>query len=107
MGDEPEQGDLYSRVDYRRVIAWEARIRREGPFLLRLLADAPDDSVLDLGCGTGEHVAFFAEQVKTCGQLLAGQGDVPLGCGLSSRHQLGTPSITAQPSALRNSTSSR
>lgn len=60
MSGSPERGDLYSRVDYRRMVAWERRIRREGPFLLRLLEEAPDDSVLDLGCGTGEHVAFFA-----------------------------------------------
>ena len=53
-------GDPYSRVEYRRVIAWDRRIAREGPFLRRLLDGAPDRSVLDLGCGTGEHVAFFA-----------------------------------------------
>ena len=61
MTEARGQDDPYSRVDYRRVVAWESRIRREGPFLLRLLADAPDASVIDLGCGTGEHVAFFAE----------------------------------------------
>jgi len=55
-------GDPYARVDYRRMIAWQQRIAREGPWLLELLADAPDRSLLDLGCGTGEHVAFFAEQ---------------------------------------------
>ena len=55
------QGDQYSRVEYRRLIAWGPRIEREGPFLLRLLDGAPDPSVVDLGCGTGEHVAFFAE----------------------------------------------
>lgn len=33
---------------------------RERPLLEELLDGAPDRSVLDLGCGTGEHVAFFA-----------------------------------------------
>lgn len=60
--EPPRPDDPYSRTQYRKLIAWEARIRREGPFLLRLLAQAPDRSVLDLGCGTGEHVAFFAQQ---------------------------------------------
>lgn len=52
--------DPYSRVEYRRLVAWRTRIEREGPFLLQLLDEAPDRSVIDLGCGTGEHVAFFA-----------------------------------------------
>lgn len=61
MSQEPRgPGDPYSRVEYRRVIAWDRRITREGPFLRRLLESAPDRSVLDLGCGTGEHVAFYA-----------------------------------------------
>lgn len=54
--------DPYARIAYRRVIAWERRIEREGPLLRRLLADAPDRSVIDLGCGSGEHVAFFAAE---------------------------------------------
>lgn len=58
----PGPGDPFSRAEYRRVIAWDRRIAREGPFLRRLLGEAPDRSVLDLGCGTGEHVAFFASQ---------------------------------------------
>ena len=37
-------------------------MEREAPLLRRLLAAAPDGSVLDLGCGTGEHVAFFADE---------------------------------------------
>lgn len=61
MPDAPNRpDDPYSRVPYRRLIAWSARIEREGPFLRRLLGDAPEPSVLDLGCGTGEHTAFFA-----------------------------------------------
>src|SRR5690606_4013399 len=61
---EPSTGpreDPYARAEYRRVIAWGPRIERERPFLLSLLERAPDRSVVDLGCGTGEHVAFFAE----------------------------------------------
>jgi len=54
--------DPYSRVQYRRLVAWGARIEREGPFLLEILDAAPDRSVIDFGCGTGEHVAFLAEQ---------------------------------------------
>lgn len=53
-------GDPYSRVEYRRLIAWGPRIEREAPFLRRVLGDAPERSVLDIGCGTGEHTAFFA-----------------------------------------------
>lgn len=63
MSDDPHRpDDPYSRVNYRRLIAWEKRIARETPFLLSLLGRAPEPSVLDVGCGTGEHVAFFAAQ---------------------------------------------
>jgi SAM-dependent methyltransferase len=47
--------DHWSRVDYRRLIAWPERIRREWPFLERVLAGASGRLVVDLGCGTGEH----------------------------------------------------
>ena len=60
MSDAPE--DPYSRAEYRRLIAWKARIKREAPFLRRLLEEAPERSVLDVGCGSGEHVAFFAQE---------------------------------------------
>ena len=57
----PPPKDPYSRVDYRRLIRWRKRIAREEPFLRSLLDRAPEGSVLDVGCGTGEHVAFFAD----------------------------------------------
>jgi SAM-dependent methyltransferase len=52
--------DHYSRVDYRRLIAWPARIERERPLFERVFSAAPQKSLLDLGCGTGEHARFFA-----------------------------------------------
>lgn len=52
--------DPWSRVDYRRVIAWPERIRREWPFLERIFAAVPSRRVLDLGCGTGEHSRHLA-----------------------------------------------
>ena len=62
MSKDPHRpDDEYSRVNYRRLIAWETRIAREAPFLLSLLDSAPQRSMIDLGCGTGEHVAFFAD----------------------------------------------
>jgi SAM-dependent methyltransferase len=60
--------DAFERVDYRRMIAWPQRIEREAPFLMQQLDAAPARSVLDLGCGTGEHARFFAaQQVRTVG----------------------------------------
>jgi SAM-dependent methyltransferase len=60
--------DPYHRVDYRRMVAWPARIEREAPFLRTALAAAPEASALDLGCGTGEHADFLAaEGFRTLG----------------------------------------
>lgn len=47
--------DPYSRLDYRRLIAWPERIQREWPLLERVLSSGPSRRVLDLGCGPGEH----------------------------------------------------
>ena len=54
-GDDP-----YKRLNYRRLIAWPKRIKRESPFLEAEIRQAPEPSVVDLGCGTGEHARHFA-----------------------------------------------
>ena len=60
--------DPHSRVNYRRLVAWETRITRKGPFPRSLRDRAPDRSGVDLGCRTEEHVAFFArERVRAVG----------------------------------------
>ncbi len=58
----PSTDDPYSSVDYRRLISWSARIERERPFLLHHLPGDKKSRILDLGCGTGEHSRFLAEQ---------------------------------------------
>ncbi len=49
-------------VNYDAAVDWPARLEREGPFLLRVLADAPSRRVIDLGSGTGEHARWLADQ---------------------------------------------
>jgi glycine/sarcosine N-methyltransferase len=52
--------DRYSRFEYRRLIAWDERIKREWPMLEQILGSAPSRRVLDIGSGTGEHARFLA-----------------------------------------------
>lgn len=56
----PEASDPYAKLQYGRLFAWPERLQREGPFLLQVLQEGPEPSLLDLGCGTGEHALHFA-----------------------------------------------
>jgi SAM-dependent methyltransferase len=74
--------DQYSRVDYRRLVAWPQRIEREWPFLRRALGAG--GRVLDLGSGTGEHSRFLASKgfevvgIDSSPAMLAKATDTPL-----------------------------
>ena len=51
--------DAYGRIQYRGLIAWPERLRREAELLKRVLGTALVKTLLDLGCGTGEHSLFL------------------------------------------------
>jgi SAM-dependent methyltransferase len=74
--------DLFSRVDYRRLVAWPERIEREWPFLSRALGTT--GRLLDLGSGTGEHSRFLASKgfevmgIDSSPSMLAKATDTPL-----------------------------
>jgi SAM-dependent methyltransferase len=76
------ENDVYSRVDYRRLVAWPQRIEREWPFLSRVLGKG--GRVLDLGSGTGEHSRFLASKgfevvgIDSSPSMLAKAVDSPL-----------------------------
>ncbi len=57
-----EPSDPYSRVEYRRLIAWPQRIKREWPLISQVLETGPSRRVLDLGCGPGEHSRRLAAE---------------------------------------------
>jgi SAM-dependent methyltransferase len=74
--------DPYSRVDYRRLVAWPERIEREWPFLSGVFG--PSGRVLDLGSGTGEHSRLLASRgfevvgIDSSAAMLAKATDTPL-----------------------------
>ena len=54
--------DRYASFDYRSLIAWDDRLKREWPLFDELLRSAPSNRILDLGSGTGDHTRLFASQ---------------------------------------------
>ena len=56
-----EAHDPYSRVEYRRLIAWPERIRREWPLIDAVLSSGPSRRVVEVGCGPGQHARALAE----------------------------------------------
>jgi SAM-dependent methyltransferase len=74
--------DPYSRVDYRRLVAWPERIEREWPFLSHALGTS--GRLLDLGSGTGEHSRYLASKgfevvgIDSSPAMLAKATDTPL-----------------------------
>jgi SAM-dependent methyltransferase len=86
---QQEPKDPFSRANYRSLIAWPERIRREAPFLERVLAAAPESSLADLGCGTGEHARHFASLgwrvagLDSSASMLEAACDTPLPPNLS------------------------
>lgn len=53
----------YSTVasDYDKMIKWNNRLSREIPFFTKLLADSPQEKVLDCACATGQHLVELAK----------------------------------------------
>ncbi len=47
---------------YDKAIDWEQRLRRELPFLLKLVAGKENARILDLACGSGRHAVALAKQ---------------------------------------------
>ncbi len=48
-------------IDYDKMINWEKRLEREGPFFRKIFQDTGAKRVLDLACGTGRHAVMFAQ----------------------------------------------
>ncbi len=60
--NEDRYGNLGGKQGYRHLFAWSDRLEREWPFLTRELSRAPARSVVDLGCGPGEHLGRLARE---------------------------------------------
>ncbi len=46
---------------YDYMIDWETRLQNEDAFFIHLFREQMTQSILDLGCGTGEHVLHWGE----------------------------------------------
>ena len=81
--------DPYSRVEYRRLIAWPKRIQREWSLLEKVLSSGPSRRVVELGCGPGQHARALAETgfevvgVDRSAAMLEAATEEPLPPGLS------------------------
>lgn len=52
--------DLLSS-DFDLMVSWDKRLKNEAPFFLKLFEQNKVRKILDLACGTGHHLIFFAK----------------------------------------------
>ena len=54
--------DWKDEILYKELVLWGTRLRREAPFFREILAELDENvKILDVSCGTGDHLVMFSK----------------------------------------------
>jgi SAM-dependent methyltransferase len=78
MADSPDEKTAHAKIDYEALARTYARFREASPRIIASLAGFVNDSgssvprILEIGCGTGDHLAALADLFGPLGGRAAG-----------------------------------